>query len=47
MPQTGDFPTGDMIGGEHRREHQVNDVWSCGAEAAEGGHDGNIGFVAQ
>ena len=47
MPEAGDFPTRDTIAGQHRREHQVHDVWFRGAEAARRGYDGNIVFVAQ
>ena len=47
MPEAGDFPTRDTIAGQHRREHQVHDVWFRGAEAAGRGYDGNVVFVAQ
>ena len=47
MPEAGDFPTLNAVFGEHRRQHEIENIRLRRPEAARCRDDWNIVFVAQ
>ena len=47
MPEAGDFPTLNAVFGEHRRQHEIENIRLRRPETARRRDDRNIIFVAQ